>query len=100
VLPLEAWPALVDRNPAIQALVPDVEALLVRRRDDECAAFIVPIDACYELVGRIRRAWAGFGGGSAGQSVIEEFFRSVLEKTADGPAKRTCCSAQDLEERT
>jgi hypothetical protein len=82
LLPLDAWPALADGNPWIQALAPDVETLLVRREGDRYAGFIVPIDACYELVGRIRRAWTGFHGGDAGPRAIEEFFATVLEKTA------------------
>ncbi|MGH9047157.1 MAG: DUF5947 family protein, partial [Acidimicrobiales bacterium] len=56
-LPLEAWEVVVDANPGLASLVPDVEAVLVRAERDrsglEC--FIVPIDACYELVGRLRR---------------------------------------------
>lgn len=100
LLPLAAWPALVGRNSAIQTLVPDVEALLVRRADGEYAAFIVPIDVCYELVGRMRRAWTGFGGGDTGQRAIEEFFATVLEKTTDASASGTSRPHQYGQERT
>ncbi len=57
VLPLETWPALAERHAWLQQLAPDVEALLVRRTGDDYRCFIVPLDACYELVGRIRKAW-------------------------------------------
>ncbi|HEX2166681.1 MAG TPA: DUF5947 family protein [Longimicrobiales bacterium] len=83
LLPLDAWPALAERIPWIGTLAPDVEALLVRRAADEYAAFIVPIDVCYELGGRIRRAWTGFGGGATAQRAIDEFFATVLERSVE-----------------
>lgn len=80
LLPLDAWPAIADTNPWIQSLVPDVEAFLVRRVGDEYEGFIVPIDACYELVGRIRGTWTGFRGGEAAHAAIDEFFAAVVTK--------------------
>ena len=82
LLPLAAWPALVDANPWIQALAPDVEALLVRRIDEEYICFLVPIDACYELVGRIRSEWTGLGGGDRVRREIDQFFATILDKSA------------------
>jgi hypothetical protein len=81
VLPLEAWSALADGNAWIDTLVPDVEAVLVRRVADEYQACIVPIDACYELAGRIREMWTGFRGGDAAQLAIDTFFAAVAEKS-------------------
>src|SRR5262249_8847557 len=58
-LPLEMWEEMVSANPILGTLEPDVESVLIARRrgrpDIEC--WIVPVDACYELVGRIRRHW-------------------------------------------
>jgi hypothetical protein len=80
-LPLDAWATVVDGAPSLSTLAPDVEALLVRRRDNRTTdAVIVPIDACYELVGRIRRAWRGLQGGDDVWREIEEFFARVSEK--------------------
>ena len=78
-LALEAWHAIVERHRWVRELTPDVEALLVRRRRESGTymGFIVPIDACYELVGRIRLAWSGFTGGTAVQDVVEAFFSEV-----------------------
>jgi hypothetical protein len=42
--------------PALATMLHDVEALLVSRSDRAIEAAIVPVDACYELVGRIRQA--------------------------------------------
>jgi hypothetical protein len=82
ILPLDAWPAIADGNPWIDGMAPDVEALLVRRVGDDYQGFIVPIDACYELVGRIRRNWTGFRGGDAAQLAIEQFFAAARESAA------------------
>ena len=37
-------------------------------------AHLVPIDACYELVGRLRQVWRGFDGGQEARARIEAFF--------------------------
>lgn len=80
LLPLEAWPALAARHAWMADVAPDVEAVLVHRIGDEYRCHVVPIDVCYELVGRIRRAWTGFGGGQAVQKALEGFFASLLER--------------------
>jgi hypothetical protein len=81
MLPLDVWEEIVAANRDLGTLVPDVEALLVRSdtdRDVEC--FIVPIDACYELVGELRRLWKGFDGGSEAHRALEVFFDRVRAK--------------------
>ena len=77
LLPLDAWRELVEANPILSTLVPDVEALLVRVGSDECDAFVVPIDACYELVGHMRRLWRGFDGGREAKDALERFFSDL-----------------------
>ena len=66
---------LVETNPLLASLAPDVEALLVRdvKRQNCFECYIVPIDACYELVGRIRRRWKGFDGGEEAWKEIDSF---------------------------
>ena len=79
LLPLEAWAGLVVANPALDTMQADVEAFLVRaepnRSPTEC--FLVPIDACYELVGHLRRVWKGFDGGSEAHDQIDAFFTRI-----------------------
>lgn len=58
-------------------LRPDVEALLLRRGQD---GYLVPIDACYELVGRLRTLWRGFDGGQEAHAAVEEFFDRVRSR--------------------
>lgn len=81
-LPVRAWEEVVAANPLVESLEPDVEALLVSRLRGREDAFIAPIDACYELVGRIRRHWRGFDGGEKAWSEIDAFFAVVREKAA------------------
>ena len=49
------------------------------RRGFEC--FLVPIDACYELVGLVRMHWKGFDGGQEAWEAIDGFFDAVRERS-------------------
>ena len=79
-LTLDAWSSLVETVPALATLAADVEALLVRRRGADSDALIVPIDACYELVGRIRRTWQGLQGGDEVWQEIDAFFTRAADR--------------------
>jgi hypothetical protein len=76
----ETWEELVESVPTLATLEPDIEALLLCRRDVGVEAWIVPVDACYELVGRIRREWKGFDGGRGAWSEIDRFLAGVGER--------------------
>jgi hypothetical protein len=77
LLPLGAWDDAMTANPLVASLTPDVEALLVQHRRGLSETYLVPIDACYELVGRIRRHWRGFDGGEEAWAEIDAFFAAV-----------------------
>jgi hypothetical protein len=80
-LPLETWEDLALVHPALRGMEPDVEAFLVRcHRGGETECFVVPIDACYELVGLMRQHWRGFDGGSDAHQAIDTFFRGVRSR--------------------
>jgi hypothetical protein len=85
-LALDTWDRITAEVPLLATLSPDVEALLMRRHDTEDEAFIVPIDACYELVGRIRRSWRGLQGGDEAHEVIDAFFTRVRERAMTAAA--------------
>ena len=78
-LPLDTWAEVTAANPELATLQPDVEAFLVRTKahgtGTEC--YIVPIDACYELVGHLRRLWRGFDGGTEARARLDEFFDDI-----------------------
>jgi Family of unknown function (DUF5947) len=80
LLPIGAWPRLLADNPSVADLKPDVEALLVSQDGIEFEGFLVPIDACYELVGLVRTTWKGFDGGEQAWRRIEEFFTTLRER--------------------
>jgi hypothetical protein len=85
LLPLRAWSQIVEANPALGGLEPDVEALLVNRvghaRGVAPAEFyIVPIDVCYKLVGLIRIHWRGLSGGTEVWEEIGKFFSDLRAK--------------------
>lgn len=81
-LGLEAWEEIAAQNPVIAELEPDVEALLVHApRGASFTCFVVPINSCYELVGRVRRGWRGFDGGEDVWRDIDAFFQSLRERS-------------------
>ncbi len=86
-LALDTWAEVVAANPELSSMQPDVEAFLVRAGSglggrshgtgggSEC--YIVPIDACYELVGHLRLLWRGFDGGTEANRKLDDFFADV-----------------------
>jgi hypothetical protein len=86
LLPLESWRDGLGASRLAGALQPDVEALLLRAdsdRDTEC--LLVPIDACYQLVGLVRSYWKGFDGGAEAWARIDGFFAELAGKARDLP---------------
>lgn len=83
-LPLEAWDDVLRMVPSVATMSPDVEALLVRQTDDRVDALIVPIDAAYELVGRVRRHWEGMQGGDELRRDIDDFFVGARARAERG----------------
>jgi hypothetical protein len=82
-LPLEAWERLRQNEPLIASMLPDVEAALVYRpRGKAAKAYVVPIDACYELTGIVRSKWSGIQGGDAVHDAIDAFFTHLAERRA------------------
>ena len=105
-LGLEPFDEGVGATRLAAILQPDVEALLVRRPREGTAdidgpaplrcvseCFLVPIDACYRLVGLVRTTWKGFDGGAAAWAAIDGFFDDVRARARDlrpsdgGPAR-------------
>jgi Family of unknown function (DUF5947) len=79
-LDLAAWERLSAAHPVLRAMEPDVEAALIARTEDEIEHFLVPIDACYELAGRMRLYWRGFDGGAEARQSIAEFLGNVRSR--------------------
>ena len=82
-LDLDAWNAISGADPRAGLMADDVEALLVRVpeaedqvEDEGPRTYLVPIDACYEFVGRLRMLWRGFDGGQQAREFIDELLRA------------------------
>ena len=87
-LDLSAWNNIRDADTRVDMLADDTEALIVRVPDDGTAApecYLVPIDACYEFVGRLRMLWHGFDGGQQVREFIAEFFDQVATRSRVAP---------------
>ncbi|MDX6250929.1 MAG: hypothetical protein QOF10_4289 [Kribbellaceae bacterium] len=80
LLDLASWDEVVAADPLLGKLIPDVEAVLLRRLEDGFECYLVPIDSCYELVGIVRQYWEGFAGGEEVWGRIDEFFAGVRER--------------------
>jgi Fe-S cluster biogenesis protein NfuA len=80
LLPLEAWNELVEGNPILLELEPDIEGLLVNRVKNDREYYRIPIDECYKLVGIIRRHWQGFTGGTEVWDEIGKFLSRLKER--------------------
>jgi hypothetical protein len=79
-LDLAAWARLAGVHPLLSTMDDDVEAVLIVKGDDGIEHFLVPIDACYELAGRMRLTWRGFDGGSEARHSIDDFLGTVRSR--------------------
>ena len=85
-LDLQAWDKIAAGRPMLDAAAPDVEAILISRGpagQDGVEYFLVPIDACYELAGRMRLQWRGFDGGAEARQSIDGFLDRVRQRSRD-----------------
>lgn len=89
-LDLDAWSEISGADRRLGLLADDVEALLVRVPDRDhvdpelnapAECYLVPIDACYEFVGRLRMLWRGFDGGHEVREFVDEFFERVKARS-------------------
>lgn len=74
------WTDVLGGSRLAGLLEPDVEALLLRRTDGRFECHLVPIDICYELVGRMRLLWQGFDGGAEARAALDAFFADVARR--------------------
>lgn len=88
-LTLDAWTHVEAASAEVAAMAHDVEALLVRAEPDpagavEPEAFVVPIDRCYELSGRLRAVWQGIDGGQDARDLLNDVFQGLGAEALKG----------------
>ncbi|BBZ74449.1 DUF5947 family protein [Mycobacterium paraseoulense] len=85
-LALDVWDALRGADARVGLLADDVEALLVRVPESgPPQSYLVPVDACYEFVGRLRLLWRGFDGGQQAREFIDDFFAHLEARAVMTP---------------
>jgi hypothetical protein len=78
-VPLKAWSELERRFPVLRRMLPDVEALLVRRSARHRDYFLVSIDHGYELCGLLRGSDAPLS--SPELAAVQRFFERLDGQT-------------------
>jgi hypothetical protein len=73
-LHFSSWSRMVQLNPVLAELEPDVEGLIVNRLSEPATYAIAPIDRCYALTGTIKMHWDGISGGSKVSEAVSGFF--------------------------
>ena len=76
---LRAWSELEQRYAVIKGILPEVEALLVRRTSRHRDYFQVSIDHCYELSGLLRSSETPLSSPELG--VVQSFFARLDEQS-------------------
>ncbi len=77
----DSWAAIVEANPELREMEPDVEALLINRVRGAHDYYRVPIDECYRLVGLVRMYWHGLSGGTEVWEEISKFFAGLTQRS-------------------
>ena len=72
-----AWAALRARHPALPAIEPEIEAVVLSRLDGADGAYLVSIDLCYRLAGILRARWRGIAGGEDARAALASFFAEL-----------------------
>jgi hypothetical protein len=72
-----SWSRMVELNPVLVDLEPDIEGLIVNRLSDPPAYAIAPIDRCYALTGTIKASWEGISGGPGVREAVSSFFEEL-----------------------
>jgi len=98
-LDLAAWDRLAAAYPLLGEMAPDVEAIFVNRAqsgpgpggrpsqtppDQGNEVFLIPIDECYSLVGKLRLLWQGFDGGAEARAALATFLESLRQRAVAG----------------
>jgi hypothetical protein len=82
LLDLASWQEVLSENTAFEGILPDVEALVVKKENERFECYLVPIDSAYELTAIVRMNWKGFSGGEQVWEKIESYFSALRDRSA------------------
>jgi hypothetical protein len=68
---------MLELNPILARMEPDIEGLIVNRLVEPPAYVIAPIDRCYALTGTVKASWEGISGGSGVEAAVARFFEGL-----------------------
>lgn len=81
LLSTDTWKEFSATDERVAGMKPDVEAILIRASMHSFDAFLVPLDLCYELVGRLRVLWRGIDGGGEAKDFVAEYFGMLRQRS-------------------
>jgi hypothetical protein len=76
-LHFESWSRMLELNPILARMEPDIEGLIVNRLVEPPAYVIAPIDRCYALTGTVKASWEGISGGTGVEAAVARFFEGL-----------------------
>jgi Family of unknown function (DUF5947) len=82
-LHFESWDRMIELNPVLRDLEPDIEGLIVNRLSDPPAYVIAPIDRCYALTGAIKASWEGISGGAGVERAVNSFVEDLRAEAVE-----------------
>jgi Family of unknown function (DUF5947) len=86
-LHFESWARMIELNPGLRELEPDIEGLIVNRLADPPLYVIAPIDRCYALTGAVKASWEGISGGTGVELAVTRFFEELRREAMKAPAE-------------
>jgi len=81
LLELDGWARLRQAYPLLRMPAADVEAVYVTRTATGLEAYLVPIDACFSVVGKVRLHWRGPDGGEAVRQAMAAFLADLRTRS-------------------
>ena len=82
---------MVELNPVLLGLEPDIEGLIVNRLAEPPVYVIAPIDRCYALTGTIKASWEGISGGGARRGGGGGVLRAAARRGGAAHERSTSC---------
>jgi hypothetical protein len=81
LLDLDEWTRLRQAYPLLREPAADVEAVYVAHSDAGRETYLVPIDACFAVVGMVRLHWRGPDGGATVRRAMAEFLADLRARS-------------------